>query len=77
MDCSVDENLRALSYSVAKGRVLGKIMDMGATIVDDPKVSVGSKAILSRRMSEVGGAGSLLRMDLHALDKAGTEKLRT
>lgn len=36
MDCSVDENLRGLSYSVAQGRVLGKLIDMGVEIVDGP-----------------------------------------
>ncbi len=80
MDCSVDENLRALSYSVAKGRVLGKIMEMGATIVDDPKVtkvSGGRKANSSTSMAEVGGRRFSLSwrwVDLYPLENAGTEK---
>lgn len=36
MDRSVDENLRGLSYSVAQGRVLGKLIDMGIEIIDEP-----------------------------------------
>lgn len=49
VDTSVDENLRALSYSVAKSRVLGKIVDMGAEIVDGPGSGAPDAANRTRR----------------------------
>ncbi|CAM9650137.1 unnamed protein product, partial [Hapterophycus canaliculatus] len=48
MDCSVDETLRSVSYSVAKSRVMEKLVGMGAEVVDG---AVPNKTKPSRRPS--------------------------
>eukprot|EP00752_Nemacystus_decipiens_P002323 g2196.t1 len=53
VDTTVDQNLRALSYSVAQSRVLGRIVDMDAVIVDGPGDRDGANA--SRPSRRRGG----------------------
>lgn len=59
MDSSVDETLRSVSYSVAKSRVLEKLVGMGAEVVDGPVANRTKPSRVSRHLKPgcVGASG--------------------